>query len=120
MARGYPDFYGQEIFPKYGLPVDEVKASAIIVSGNWETVFNIIGKGRTYGGWIRLTGILDIWTTSLIRVIIDDVTFTLLTPEMELNYNTHSKPAHPFSLTRYQRTDLSYNVAWTGEKDWTF
>jgi len=120
MARGYPDFYGYEIVPKYGTPVDEIKAAAIVVTGNWETVFNITGKGRTYGGYIVLSSILEAFTTALLRVIIDGVTFTLLTPAVELAYNINSKVAQPFSLTRYQQTALSQSIVWTGERDWTF
>jgi len=120
MARGYPDFFGQSIFPKYGLPVHELKPVAVVAAGDTEIIFNVVGKGRTYGGWIRWYGTDDVFRTTKLIVTIDAVVQTFLTPYLELDRNISSRTAQTFALTGYEVDDLHENVVYTGEKDWTF
>lgn len=51
MPRGYPDYFGQQMFPKYGGAKFTSKYKVITTSGNVE-VLAISGKGRIYGGYM--------------------------------------------------------------------
>ena len=120
MARGYPDFFGQSIFPKYGTPIHVLKPGTVVLDGATEIVFNIIGKGRTYGGWIRWLGVDSVFRATRLIVTIDAVVMTFLFPDEDLERNISSKVAQAFSLTEYAVDDINKQVVYTGEKDWTF
>ena len=120
MARGYPDFFGYSIVPKYGTPVHEVNPGANILAGDSATIFSAVGKGRTYGGWIRWFGTDDVFKMTKLIVIIDTVTQTFLTPYWALNQNSSLKTSQAFSLTGYEIDDVNKYVVYSGERDWTF
>jgi len=124
MARGYPDFYGQETVPKYGSPNVATKGATPLATGNWGEVFSILGKGRTYGGYIYIFSTNDIRLTGSIRVTIDDEVFTLTTANIDMAYGLYQSNNAPVTLIMYYYNvtpvATSYYVAWAVNKDWTF
>lgn len=50
MPRGYPDYFGMSIFPKYGLNSQETGVKAC--APGYTTLFTVSGKGRSSGGTI--------------------------------------------------------------------
>jgi len=58
MPRGYPDWFGQPQFPKYGA-VKNLSGSTLVPSGVETEVFSIIGKGKIYYGWIYYLTLYD-------------------------------------------------------------
>jgi len=120
MARGYPDFYGYQIVPKYGMPTFETKIATVFPTAAWENVFNIAGKGRSYGGHVFLYGVNDVTASSMIRVTIDGVVFTLTTPAFDLQCGLYLNESQPFLLTYLEHQTAVYLCAWQAIKDWTF
>jgi len=120
MARGYPDFFGFSIVPKYGTPVYEQKLAAIVATLNWENIFTCTGKGRTYGGYIYTAAVNNSFTNSYLRTTIDGVQFNWPYPKVELDRAIYRVVTKPFSLTAYFRTALTWEINWTAEKDFTF
>lgn len=120
MARGYPDFFGYQVVPKYGTPVYEQKLAAIVATLNWENIFTITGKGRTYGGYIYTAAVNNSFTNSYLRTTIDGVQFDWPYPSVELDRAIYRVTTKPFALTMYVRTALTWELNWTAEKDFTF
>lgn len=120
MAQGYPDFFGYQIIPKYGTPVQEQKASTVVASGVDETVFNITGKGRTYGGYVQYWGTLAVFVSTVIYSVIDGVNILFFNPEDQLDFGLNMKESQPFSLTQYEYDGTTKYVCYACHKDWTF
>jgi hypothetical protein len=55
MPRGYPDWFGQPQFPKYGSARYD-NGSEIITEVGEKTILEVITKGRTYGGMVYVYG----------------------------------------------------------------
>jgi len=77
MPRGYPDYFGQSIFPKYGtITIDDQVVNC--PQGVVTTIHNIEGKGRIYGGAFA-TGAGTPDTTDELQIIIDGITLFNIT-----------------------------------------
>jgi len=71
MPRGYPDYFGQSIFPKYGKTRLKTQDDDTVTNNATETVLTITGKGRIFGGWIKClveTASNNFW----VKLYIDD------------------------------------------------
>lgn len=65
MPRGYPDYFGRAMFPKYGTGL---VANHLITNHLLErevTMFSIAGKGRLYYGWLYSYNITDTGAISI-------------------------------------------------------
>jgi len=116
MPRGYPDYFGQSVFPKYGTASLEAAMVNAVADDETELI-KIEGKGRTYGG-VVISPDPDLKTTSRVRIYIDD--------ELFFNWSIHSLYLHGFtSMTPLPESILCYdptspNYAIGIEKDLTF
>jgi len=84
MARGYPDFFGQLIVPKYGTAYTQAQLALTVLRGENEDIFALAWKGRIYGGYFELSGTYDESLTT-IRVIIDGQTVNQLATQDFIN-----------------------------------
>ena len=78
MAKGYPDFYGMQTFPKHGPVTDSTVDPLVVASDGDVTIHNIAGKGVIKGGFLRCGGELDGWSTDFILTV-DGSTITAIT-----------------------------------------
>ena len=84
MARGYPDFFGQLIVPKYGTAYTQASLALTIAAAGNEDIFSLAYKGRIYGGYFELERPVG-ETFATIRVLIDGQTVCQLAPENFMN-----------------------------------
>jgi len=84
MARGYPDFFGQLIVPKYGTAYTQAQLALTVGAAGNEDIFSLAYKGRIYGGYFELTRPVG-ETFATIRVLIDGQTICQLAPENFIN-----------------------------------
>ena len=54
MARGYPDYFGMSIFPKFGTFTEEIITDAATPDTETSTLFNVVAKARIYSLIIRI------------------------------------------------------------------
>jgi len=86
MARGYPDFFGFSIFPSFGVPTEEVPGPIVIANGDRETIFQSVGKGKSYGGELWWDGNADCLDTVTLYITMDGVSFAYETVGVHLAY----------------------------------
>ena len=120
MARGYPDFFGQSIFPKYGKPELEGMTGIKATGLDWKYVFQTDSKGRSYGGYFHVKGISGLRTGYKLRYTIDGSVYTGRTVEEELDYGFQFNDSHLFFLTRWAQDDINQNICHAFTKDWTW
>jgi len=120
MARGYPDFYGYEIIPKYGLPNLEVWGTDDIANGDTATLINAVGKGRSYQGYIWFYGLGTVHHTAMLSIIIDGVTITYASAENEYEYGFYLDGNQLFNVTRYMVDDTNEYVTYSAARDYTW
>jgi len=108
MARGYPDFYGISIFPKYGSPT--IDPAVLINCPNAATtqVFYVAGKGRIYGGSLRLVLAVGFPVACQLALLVDGVLHNTWSLSQLLEYNFTQFPDFLVHLTEYNREDDIY------------
>jgi hypothetical protein len=125
MPRGYPDWFGQPQFPKYGSAQSDQGYKIIKESGE-KTIFEVISKGRTYGGHIYVFG-SGASITDVIHLYVDgklllsttfmyarDYNFSegYITPLILSCYDTLT-PRYAFNINKDITFDLSFKVTYT-------
>jgi hypothetical protein len=120
MAKGYPDFFGQGTFLKYGSTYVDTDSGTIVAAdvGTWTEIINISAKGRIYGGIIILQGFN---CAAYARMRLTTLTGTSLvhTPDAMLIQGLEEDGSTiPFVLTLYDRIADRYGVSICG--DYTF
>ena len=118
--RGYPDFFGYSLFPRYGIPVGENKMWTNVPNGGVETIFSIAGGGRTYGGFVKYYGDEDLFNMTAITAILDGVAHVSEAVSVELEYGIPAMRAQPFVLSQYEQRVVEQHVCYTGVPEWTF
>jgi len=118
MARGYPDFYGQRIFPRYGTPTTDVAVMLNCPNLFTTGVFAIVGSGRTYDGGLHFWSTNDSPGFVQLTLDIDGVIYNTysLADLLERNMVDHSN--YFVSLTEYRLADDEYHVVFW--PDFTF
>ena len=118
MAKGYPDFYGFSIFPKYGSVMIDDFPSAAVGPGATVAIHEVFGNGRIYGGHLYCTAFAD-WSDIYVRVFIDGVQMNVnnSVSQMFAQYG-HVDVEWPLQLVNY-RGDGGHAV-FAAEKDYTF
>ena len=101
MAKGYPDFYGMQIFPKHGPVVDDTQSPLDIPNNVWTTIHEITGKGLIVGGsaWF-LEDLIEIDTT--FRLTLDDNVNTEVSVLNMVDYAMDSPLDAPIFLQHYE------------------
>jgi len=120
MSRGYPDFFGQSIFPKYGKPELDSRTGVWGFGLDWLLVFEADSKGRSYGGYFHVKGTGQLDTGFKLRYTIDGSVYTGRAVQDELDYGFSLNESQLFYLTRYAQDDVNWNVGYAFTKDWTW
>lgn len=108
MPRGYPDYFGQQMFPKYGAlkSISDYHSS----SGSGEkTLVNINGKGIVFGGriWVLSS---DARNYDIIRMYIDgESSFSMAMSHMNL-YDVDYNSQLPVFLIYYDELNPRYEI----------
>lgn len=74
MARGYPDYFGQSIWPKYGTPIVTGGSSVPVAAGTTVTIVDIDSTGVLFAASI-LTGTVGDYASSYFSLYVDDQLF---------------------------------------------
>ena len=123
MAKGYPDFYGQQTFPKHGPIVNHKFGPANVLGGARVELHNIPGKGLILGGYLHTAVGIDLWQTEG-YLTVDGTTLTSLIAEEMLWNKLFSSDAAPFYLTNYdeiaEQADFAFSPGLTFESDFIF
>lgn len=77
MAKGYPDYFGQSIWPKYGTPIYTLDSDHIIPSGGAATLLSISVTGILFSIDIGVQA-LETFTLSLLTLAIDGQMFAVV------------------------------------------
>jgi len=59
MPRGYPDYFGQSIIPRYGSAKKQDGLVSSIAHGSSKWVLNISTKGIIHGGYVAFSNVSD-------------------------------------------------------------
>ena len=123
MAKGYPDFYGQQTFPKHGPIVSNKFGPANVLGGARVVLNTVLGKGLILGGYLFTADGIDLWNTEF-YLTIDGGTLTNLIAEEMFRRKQFSSDTGPFYLIDYDESDdhcaLSFSPGLTFESDFTF
>lgn len=87
MARGFPDYFGQSIFLKYG-SLQEEDDNGTIDDGAKTAILSVDGKGKTYGGMLYWFGDASVYQDAIF-VDVDGVEVGGGSPAGGLVYNNH-------------------------------
>ena len=117
MAKGYPDFYGQQTFPKHGPILNNKFGPANVLGGARVELNNIAGKGLILGGYLWTTAGIDLWQTEG-YLTVDGSTLTTLIAEDMYWRNQFSSDTGPFYLTYYNES--AGQLAWAFSPGLTF
>lgn len=77
MARGYPDYFGQSIWPKYGTPIYTLDSDHVLPSGEVGTLLSISMPGVLFSLDIGVQA-LEVMTLSLLTLTIDGQSFAVV------------------------------------------
>jgi len=84
MPRGYPDYFGQSIFPKYGGFKTYQHSELNLSSVNYTTIVNVTAKGKIYDGYLCFVGTaMDVFAK--LKVTIDGAVTQETTLDFLLN-----------------------------------
>ena len=118
MARGYPDFYGQQIFPKYGTPTSDFVVLLNCPNGATTQAFSINGPGRTYGGSLHFFSTNNSPNFVQLAVTIDGVLYNTYSLLRLLERNYTQRGDYFVQLLQYDAGDDEYELAFL--PDFTF
>ena len=101
MARGYPDFFGRSIYPKYGVLQRHEAAFMGILPGATQTILNVTAQGTTGPSYLYATGIGDL---SLLVPIcyIDGARLTYRSIAVMVSENNSKGEDYVFFLRRWE------------------
>ena len=118
MAKGYPDFYGFSIWPKYGAVMTDNVIGGVAVDGADTLVHLLVGKGRITGGVFRLRWCAD-WRFVWPIITVDG---NILTPEIGvpgfITWYGADCSGYPVNLKSY--TGPLGSCSWDYVKDYVF
>jgi hypothetical protein len=116
MPRGYPDWFGQPQFPKYG-SVLYVSGQTSVTETTEKTIVEITAKGRTYGGHIVVSG-ANTNTADYVKLYVDSSLLYAVTFGGARGWNYGEGYIPPLILSRYDRLTPEY--AFNVNRDITF
>jgi len=120
MARGYPDFFGTAIFPKYGGASQQDAGDFGVANGDTDVFLTIVGKGRSYGGLLRFWGTGNVHTNARIFVNVDGTEFASQFPDQQLEQGIFLSLHQFIKLVGYYQDDVNEYVTYTYVGDFTF
>jgi len=113
MPRGYPDWFGQPQFPKFGA-VKNLSSSTLVPSGVWTDVFTINGKGKTYYGRVYYLAEPKP-TTAYFELVIDGTTSWQNRLDLMRDRGAFPDPHQPFFLRCFDRFAQVYGIGIRGD-----
>ena len=120
MARGYPDFFGTSIVPKYGAPQQELYSEAVVTGVVDVDMVNFTGKGRSYSGYASFYGTGNVLTQCTVRFILDGIAFPYIAANSTLLWNRHADFDNFLSLSMMEITDTVERFCLIVCPDWTW
>lgn len=120
MPRGYPDFYGYSIVPKYGSAQEETDSSWLASVAGYTTILKATGKGRSYSGYVLAYGAGTIIEDFKVEFEIDGVTFTPRAANSVLIWNYHADWKNLLNLSCAEVYDTGERVCFIVAPDWTW
>jgi len=110
MAKGYPDYFGQSIWPKYGTMFRQGVISPVIIPGATGDIFSLSRKAIAYGGVIECLGLnVDVFDI-VVRVQIDGSLIIQRTPNNMMDYGETGESLSPVTLSVYNKTELRFSL----------
>jgi len=113
VARGYPDYFGQSIFPKYG-GAKEVSGSKTVTANTENTIVEVSGKGVLYSGGLYAQG-SDKCKDDRVRIYIDNVSIVTISFTALLTRGLVIVPNDIVTLTYYSDIEFKYHVSFLRE-----
>ena len=118
MAKGYPDFYGFSIFPRYGAVMSDQVVALNVADDDRVELHALIGKGRITGGVLRILGALDFgWLWPEVWVDGVKLTYDMGPNATILNFGRDSR-GFPLALKNY--LGKSGTASWDYVNDYVF
>ena len=112
MPRGYPDYFGQSIFMKYG-SAQRAAYDGYVTANTENNIITISGKGRLYGGYLYTDQGTN-QKNDRVRVYVDGVMIFSLMWEGLYTQNTTTGTPSPVSLTRYDIGSQGFAMVFGG------
>jgi len=120
MARGYPDFFGQSVFPQYGPFQVQAVAGLNCPDSATTQIIEILGKGSTYGGYLHLVIAQQLKNQMNVDVDLDGNTFTQDIPGPGVSYYNDRVFNRFLRLFEYSWDGLTSIVAYEIAAGFTF
>ncbi len=115
MAKGYPDFFGMPIFPQYGTFAADQTPAGAINTGDTKTMWELTGKGRIYGGSLRLTVVNSNPEGFFFTITVDEVSHNTDYVGL-MNYNGNANIGSRFvQIRKYNLADKIFFVEMMGD-----
>ena len=118
MAKGYPDFYGFSIFPRYGAIMVDQQIALVVPNLATTTIHELTGKGRIAGGSFRIRWCTD-WSLAWPIVTIDGNVLTHATGITSL-LNTFGQGCEGFPVALKHYSGDGATVSFDYVKDYVF
>lgn len=116
MARGYPDFFGQQQFPSYG-PFTILEGNTLCTAGAFTDIFEIVGKGRLYTA-VFFTIEAVVSGDPQFKLTIDDFTISFAGNSLLRNYGIFEQANDLITLLYYDKPNQDY--CWQIKEGLTF
>ena len=116
----FPDDFGMQIFSQFG-PYQKAAAADNITGVATVDVLTVTGKGKTYGGYMRLVKTGGTWDLNM-ALVIDGETTGYFTPKTLLDWAADTKNM-PMAIGRYDiaadeivvlfQSDITFGLTYT-------
>jgi len=106
MPRGYPDYFGQSIFPKYG-GARRKSFYSVIVANTENDIVVVSGKGVIFGGWLY-SNYGSKQEDDIIRIYVDEIESVYHTWLGLGRQNIANGNPTPVSISRYEPFEEKY------------
>lgn len=110
MSKGYPDWFGTSIWPKYGTPIQTTVAPVLIQPGISETLISISSQGVLFA--LEVTIIANVLDTGLtIQLNVDGEAFTYFTVKQLLDGSDGYAGPSIMKLKRFALEEGAYYMS---------
>ncbi|MBD3390735.1 MAG: hypothetical protein GF410_01855 [Chitinivibrionales bacterium] len=119
MAKGYPDWFGYSLFPKYGT-VTTISVDNVVPVADWTEIVALTGKGQIFGGALDITNLnTNRNAAAEIRVQLDGT--TILNTDLRSFYRRWKVFKHRMFPVFFVYLDgREYETIMQIDHDWTY
>jgi hypothetical protein len=105
MAKGYPDFFGTSIWPKYGTPIWSPEDIPVVAAGASVDVLTITGNGVLFSLKVDFNGTVFLDKSS-VELWIDDSMIAEAGTRQDITYTSLGGHTGILSLTNYDALEF--------------